>query len=51
MQNRMIFGFLKKMSKSKQKSGYTRFFLLFSQKSLYPNKGYTDEHILKNSDL
>ncbi|KAL4438805.1 hypothetical protein ABPG74_013478 [Tetrahymena malaccensis] len=51
IQNRMIYGYLRKQSKSNNKSGYMRFFLLISSKPLYLNKGYTDERILTNSDL
>lgn len=49
--NRMIFGYLKKMSKSSHKTGYTRFFLLISSKPLYPLRGYQDEKILTDSDM
>ncbi|KAL4471109.1 hypothetical protein ABPG72_006490 [Tetrahymena utriculariae] len=51
IQNRMIYGYLRKQSKTNNKSGYMRFFLLISSKPLYLNKGYTDERILTNSDL
>jgi len=47
----MIYGYLRKISKSQYKTGYSRFFLLISSKPLYPLKGYQDEMILADSDM